>query len=65
MLGLFFINLAHADQAADLGTIVVESSRSNDTAGEMNKDVSIITSEDIAYSPAKSLPELLSAYAGC
>ena len=61
---LFFINLAQADDAADLGTIVVEASRSNDTVGNMNKDVSIITSEEIANSPAKSLPELLSTVPG-
>ena len=65
VLVLFFINLAQADDAADLGTIVVEASRSNDTVGNMNKDVTIITSEDIANSPAKNLPELLSTCAGC
>jgi len=64
LLGLLFVNLAHADEGADLGTIVVEASRSNDTIGEMNKDVSIITSEDIANSPAKSLPELLNTVPG-
>ena len=50
--------------AADLGTIVVEASRSNDTVGDMNKDVTIITSEDIANSPAKDLPELLGEVPG-
>jgi len=64
-LSLLFINLAHADDdAADLGTITVEASRSNDTVGNMNKDVSIITSQDIANSPAKSLPDLLSTIPG-
>ena len=57
-------NLVHADEAADLGTIVVEASRSNDTVGDMNKDVNIITSEDIANSPDKSLPQLLSEVPG-
>jgi len=61
---LFFVQLAKADDAADLGTILVEASRSNDTAGNMNKDVSIITSEDIANSPAKNLPELLGQVPG-
>lgn len=62
---LFFVNLAQADDdAADLGTIVVGASRSNDTVGNMNKDVTIITSEDIANSPAKDLPELLSEVPG-
>ena len=56
--------LAFADQAADLGTIVVEASRSNDTVGDMNKDTTIITSDDIANSPAKDLPELLSTVPG-
>ncbi len=65
ILFLFFVNLAQADDdSADLGTIVVEASRSNDTAGQMNKDVSIITSQDIANSPAKTLPELLSSIPG-
>jgi iron complex outermembrane receptor protein len=61
---LFFMNLAQADDTADLGTIVVEASRSNDTVGNMNKDVTIITAEDIANSPAKNLPELLDRVPG-
>jgi len=57
---LFFVNRAQADDdAANLTPIVVQASRSNDTVGEMNKDVTVITSEDIANSPAKTLPELL------
>jgi len=64
VLVLSFVNLAQADDTADLGTIVVEASRSNDTAGNMNKDVSIITSEDIANSPAKSLSELIGVVPG-
>ena len=63
-LVLFYVNLAQADDTADLGTIVVEASRSNDTAGNMNKDVSIITAQDIANSPAKSLVELLDRVPG-
>lgn len=65
VLGLLAGHLAYADDdAADLGTLVVEASRSNDTVGNMNKDVTIITSQDIANSPSKSLPELLSTYGG-
>jgi len=63
-LSLSLMNLAHADIASDLEPIVVEASRSNDTVGQMNKDVNIITSEDIANAPAKSLPELLSTVPG-
>ena len=59
-----FVTLAQADEGADLGTLVVEASRSNDTVGNMNKDVSIITSDDIANSPAKNVPELLSEVPG-
>jgi len=62
--GLFFVNLAHANEAADLGTIVVEASRSNDTVGQMNRNVSIITSEDIANARAKSVPDLLGTMPG-
>ena len=61
---LISVNFAQADDTADLGTILVEASRSNDTVGSMNKDVSIISSEDIANSPAKNLPELLSQVPG-
>jgi iron complex outermembrane receptor protein len=64
---LFFGNLAHADDTndtADLAPIIIQASRSNDTVGTMNKDVSIITSEDIANSPSKNLPELLSMVPG-
>jgi iron complex outermembrane receptor protein len=61
---LFFVNLSQAQDAADLGTLVVQASRSNDTVGQMNKDVFIITSDDIAKSPSKSLPELLSTVPG-
>lgn len=61
---LLFVNLSHADDAADLGTLVVEASRSNDTTGEMNKNVTILTADDIDNSPSKSLPELLSSKLG-
>jgi iron complex outermembrane recepter protein len=64
VLVLLSVQSVHADEAADLGTIVVEASRSNDTVGEMNKDVTIITSDDIANSPAKSLPDLLGTVPG-
>ena len=64
VLAFLVLNLAHADDAADLGTIVVEASRSNDTAGGMNKDVTIITSEDIANSPQRDLPGLLGKVPG-
>ena len=57
-------NLVQADDLGNLSPIVVEASRSNDTVGAMNKDVAIITFEDIANSPAKSLPELLSTVPG-
>ena len=42
ILALIFVlivsgmNSVQADDAADLGTIVVEASRSNDTVGDMN-----------------------------
>jgi len=64
VLMLVFVPLARGEQTIDLDSIVVEASRSNDTAGGMNKDVSIITSQDIAHSPAKSLPELLNTVPG-
>ena len=64
ILALSIINLAQADELGDLGALVVEASRSNDTVGNMNKDVTIITSDDIANSPSKNLPELLSAVPG-
>lgn len=70
ILGLIFIlflslvNVAAAQEVLDLDKIVVEASRSNDTVGAMNKDVTVITSEDIANSPAKSLPELLNEVPG-
>jgi iron complex outermembrane receptor protein len=63
-LVLYFVHFAHADDTADLGTILVEASRSNDTVGDMNKYVTIITSQDIARSPAKSLPDLLGTVPG-
>lgn len=63
VLALSFINSAHAD-LGDLDAIVIEASRSNDTVGSMNKDVFIITSGDIADSPAKDLPELLGTVPG-
>ncbi len=59
VLILAAINVAQANVYSDLGTLVVEASRSNDTVGNMNKDVAIITSEDIDNAPAKNLPELL------
>ena len=61
---IFFVSLSQADEATDLGTIVIEASRSNDTVSNMNKNVSIISSQDIANSPAKSLPELLGTVPG-
>ena len=64
ILFLSFVNVAAAQEVLDLDKIVVEASRSNDTVGAMNKDVTIITSEDIANSPAKSLPELLNEVPG-
>jgi len=65
VLGFIFVNLAYADdEGGDLGTVVVQASRSNDTVGDMNKDVTIITAKDIANSPAKSLPELLNEIPG-
>jgi len=64
VLALSFINLAQADDFGNLSPIVVQASRSDDTAGGMNKDVSIITSGDIANSPAKDLPELLNTLPG-
>ncbi len=64
LLLISFINFAHADDLGDLGSIVVEASRSNDTVGDMNKDVTIITSQDIVNSPAKSLSELLGTVPG-
>ena len=64
VLFLCGVNWVKADDAADLTPIVVEASRSNDTVGQMNKDVSIITSEDIANSPAKNIPELLATVPG-
>ena len=63
VLSVFIVNLAHAD-LGDLDAIVVETSRSNDTVGSMNKDVNIITSQDIANSPAKDLPALLNTIPG-
>ena len=64
VLLLSFIPLTPADELGDLSPIVVEASRSNDTVGQMNKDVSIITSQDIANSPAKTLPDLLNNVPG-
>jgi len=67
ILALFVVNAAYADDTtdiSDLAPIVIQASRSNDTVGNMNKDVSIITSEDIANSPAKDLPELLAEVPG-
>jgi len=65
VLSLLFFNLAQADdEGGDLGTLVVQASRSNDTVGQMNKDVTVITSQEIAKSPAKSLPELLNEVPG-
>jgi len=61
---LSFVHLAHADDAADLGNIVIEASRSNDTTGQMNQAVSIITSDDIAKVPGKNLMEILSTVPG-
>ncbi|MBF0571042.1 MAG: TonB-dependent receptor [Candidatus Omnitrophica bacterium] len=59
-----FLSRGLAQEAVDLGKIVVEASRSNDVVSDMNKNVSIISSGDITISPAKSLPELLSAIPG-
>jgi len=64
LMSVFFINAAHANEVADLAPIVVEASRSNDTAGQMNKNVTILTADDIADAPSESLPELLSSKLG-
>ncbi len=64
VLVLSLVNLSHAEQTFDLEKIILEASRSNDTVGNMNKDVSVITSQDIANAPGKSLPELLGTKAG-
>ncbi|MDE2028479.1 MAG: TonB-dependent receptor, partial [Candidatus Omnitrophica bacterium] len=65
MIGVIFgANLVKGQEGGELEPIVVEASRSNDTAGQMNKDVTVITAADIAASPAQSLPQLLSQEAG-
>ncbi len=48
----------------DLNAIVINASRTQDTLAITNRPVSIITAEDIADSPAKSLPELLGSQPG-
>ncbi len=48
----------------DLNTVVVRASRSDQTYGNMTRPVSIITADDIASYPGKSLPEIIRYEAG-
>lgn len=54
----------HAEAVYDMEQIIVEASRSNDTRPDMNRNVWIITAEDIAASPGKNLAELLKTVPG-
>ncbi len=65
LLLLVGANGAEAHQGeTDLNTVVVKASRSKDTVGQMNKNVYIITAEDIINSTARNLPELLNTVPG-
>ncbi len=55
---------AWAESVYDMDQVIVEASRSNDTRPDMNKNVFIITAEDIAASPGKNLTELLKSVPG-
>jgi iron complex outermembrane receptor protein len=64
LLILWAANVWADEQPAQLDAIVVKASRSDDTVGQMNKGVTIITSDQIAASPAKSVLELISGVQG-
>jgi len=61
---ILLLGNAWAQQTVDLGQIMVESSRSNDTVSDMNQSATVITADDIAKSPAKNVLELLSSAPG-
>ncbi len=63
LVGLLLASQAHAE-TIDLDAIIIKASRTEDAIGGMTKSVDVITDEDIALSPAKSLPELLGTKAG-
>ncbi len=71
LLSLFLVSNAYAAETGnessgiiDLNTIVINASRIGATMEEMTHPVSVITSEDIAKSSGKSLPEILGESAG-
>jgi iron complex outermembrane recepter protein len=63
LLALSLVSNAHA-ATIDLDALVVEATRSNDIYADVTRPVSIITSEEIAASPAKSLSELIGSKVG-
>ncbi len=64
MLVLVFTAVNVYAETYDLSPTIIQASRSNDTFSDTNRPVSVITAEDIAASPAKSLPELLGSKVG-
>jgi len=52
-----------ADSSTDLDTMVVTASRL-DSSSTLAANITVITQEDISNSPLRTLPELLSTYAG-
>ncbi len=63
ILSLLFTSTAYAE-TLDLDSIIIKASRSDDTLSNVTRPVSVITADDIAASPAKSLPELLGSQVG-
>ena len=61
---LLFVSPVFASAPIDLNTVTIEASRSNDTLRAINKNVTIITEDDIAKFPGKSLSELLGSVPG-
>lgn len=64
ILVLLLANAVYADDSFDLDKLIIEASRSQQTLADMTQPVEVITQQDIAVSPAKSLPELLGTKAG-
>lgn len=65
-LVLFFVYATNvfAQETFELEKIIIKSSRSNDALGELNKNVTVLTADEINSEPSKSLPELLSTKLG-
>ena len=64
VLSVLLVNPVWAQEVFDLDALIIKASRSEDIYKDITRPVSVITSEDITTSPAKSLPELLGQQVG-